>query len=104
MSEAIPVCRVSEIAEGEIRGASLPDGTRIALYNINGKIYATDDTCTHESASLSEDGMVVEDKVECGWHFCSFDVATGEVCSSPCSEPLRTYRVVIIDGTVHVEQ
>lgn len=104
MPEPVPVCAANDLIAGQIRGASLPDGTRIALYNIKGRIYATDDTCTHEEASLSQDGTVVDDQVECGWHFCAFDIATGEVCSSPCSEPLRTYRVTVVDGMVYVEQ
>ncbi len=98
------ICAENELVAGEVRGASLPDGTRIALYKIGAANYATDDTCTHEAASLSEDGAMVGDKVECGWHLCSFDIATGAVCNSPCSEPLKTYRVAVENGVIHVEQ
>ena len=97
------LCAVNELAEGEMRGAVLADGRRIALYNINGTIYATDDTCTHELASLSEDGCLDGEQVVCGWHFCSFNVPTGAACNSPCIVPLKTYCVVVVDGAVHVE-
>ncbi len=93
----------AELFEGEIKNATLPDGTRIALYNLNGAYYVTDDTCTHESASLSDEGMVDGSNVVCGWHFCGFDIATGAATASPCNEPLRTYPVQIIDGVLHVE-
>lgn len=99
----LAICPTADILEGEIKGASLPDGTRIALYNINGAYYATDDTCTHESASLSDEGMVEDENVICGWHLCGFSVLTGAATASPCSEPLKTYSTQIVDGIVHVE-
>lgn len=93
----------ADLFEGEIKTATLPDGTRIALYNLNGAYYVTDDTCTHESASLSDEGMIDGSNVVCGWHFCGFDIATGVATASPCNEPLRTYPVQVIDGVLHVE-
>ncbi|SEP87786.1 p-cumate 2,3-dioxygenase ferredoxin subunit [Solimonas aquatica] len=93
----------SELLEGEIRKVALPDGRHLALYNLNGAYYATDDQCTHEKASLAEEGMIDGDQVICGWHLCGFDIATGEAAVSPCSEPLQTYPVRMIDGILHVE-
>lgn len=93
----------ADVFEDEIRNATLPDGTKVAVYNLGGAYYVTDDTCTHEAASLSEEGAVDGTNVICGWHFCGFDIATGAATASPCSEPLRTYRVHIIDGYIHVE-
>lgn len=92
----------ADFLEGEIRGAQLPDGTRIAVYNLNGAYYATADTCTHENASLCDEGMLDGASVVCGWHFCTFDIASGEAQTSPCSEPLQTYPVTVIDGVLHV--
>lgn len=103
MSKKYAVFPADELIDGEIRTAALPDGTRIALYRLNDAFYATQDICTHENASLSEDGAIEDDVVVCGWHFCAFRIATGEVMSSPCSEPLQTYPLHIIDGMIHVE-
>jgi len=50
MSETVVLCRVDEVAEGEIRKASLPDGSHVALYRVDGTIYATADMCTHGEA------------------------------------------------------
>ncbi len=97
------LCLAEEVFEGEIRQAELADGTKIALYNLGGNYYASDDTCTHEEASLSEEGDIDGDQVICGWHFCGFDIATGAATASPCSEPLKTYVVQVIDGRIHVE-
>ena len=98
-----PLLPAAELFEDEIRTATLPDGTRVALYNLNGAYYVTDDTCTHEAASLGDEGMVEGTNVICGWHFCGFDIATGVATASPCSDPLRTYPVTVVDGIIHVE-
>jgi p-cumate 2,3-dioxygenase ferredoxin subunit len=81
----------------------LPDETVIALYDVDDRIHATVDECTHGAASLSEDGFLDGKPIECSWHFGSFDVTTGEPCSSPCTVALKTYSVEIIDGVVNVE-
>lgn len=98
-----PLLPAAELFEDEIRTATLPDGTRVALYNLNGAYYVTDDTCTHEAASLGDEGMVEGTNVICGWHFCGFDIATGAATASPCSDPLHTYPVTVVDGIIHVE-
>lgn len=103
MSNLFAALPTAEILEGEIKAATLPNGTRIALYNLNGSYYATNDMCTHEDASLSDEGMIDGEHIICGWHFCGFAIATGETTSSPCTEPLQTYPVKVIDGILHVE-
>jgi p-cumate 2,3-dioxygenase ferredoxin subunit len=103
MSEATTLCRLEDIPVGAIRQEFLPDGTLIALYNVDGRIYATADTCTHAAASLSEDGTLKGQIVECGWHNGCFDVTTGEPCASPCTVALKTYRVDVVDGVVNIE-
>jgi len=92
-----------DLPEGEICSATLPDGTDIAVYNVDGAFYATADRCTHGEASLSEDGILDGKEVECSWHFGTFDVTTGEPCAMPCTVPLRTYSVSVIEGMVYVE-
>ena len=104
MTTLIPLCPTEDVLEDEILGAELPDGHKLAVYHLHGNYYVTDDTCTHEEASLSEEGAVDGDQVICGWHFCGFDIATGAATASPCSEPLRSYPVQVIDGVIHVER
>ncbi|TDU31921.1 p-cumate 2,3-dioxygenase ferredoxin subunit [Panacagrimonas perspica] len=103
MSNLHPLIPAVDLFEGEMKNATLPDGTRVALYNLNGAYYVTDDTCTHENASLSDEGMIEGSNVICGWHFCGFDIASGAATASPCSEPLRTYAVTLVEGVIHVE-
>src|SRR6202161_2983945 len=75
---------------------------RLAVFNIGGKFYVTDDECTHASASLA-DGMLDGDVIECAVHMGAFHVPTGAVKSLPCSIALRTYKVVLQDGDIYAD-
>jgi p-cumate 2,3-dioxygenase ferredoxin component len=98
----VPLCPEDDVWEGAIRLAVLPNGHRLALYRCGDDVYATDDTCTHGAASLSEDGQVDGPIVECGWHNGRFDVRTGQPCAMPCEVPLRSWPIRIVDGQVCV--
>lgn len=106
-SAAVPalvaLCSVDDIQSGDIRQAVLACGHKLAIYNVDGEFYVTDDTCSHGDASLSEDGVLEGAQVECTWHFGRFDVRTGEACAMPCTHPLRTWPVHVEDGKVWVD-
>jgi nitrite reductase/ring-hydroxylating ferredoxin subunit len=93
------VCRVEEVSPGVPRrvAADVP----VALYNVDGEIYATEDTCTHGQSSLC-DGYLDGDVIECAWHMAKFCVRTGKVLSLPAVRPLRSYPVQITDGKVFI--
>jgi p-cumate 2,3-dioxygenase ferredoxin subunit len=94
---------IATFPEGEIRLASMPDGTNLAIYNVGGTIYATADLCTHGEASLSEEGILTGNIVECPWHFGTFDVTDGKPTGMPCTVPLKTFAVKVIEDNVYVE-
>lgn len=71
-------------------------GRRILLANVNGRLYAADDTCTHEDASLSA-GSLRGELVKCPLHGSRFNVCTGQVMEEPAQENLKTYPVRV-DG------
>lgn len=96
----VPLCPADEVWEGAIRQVVLADGRKLALFNLEGDIRATDDTCTHGAASLSEDGSVEGGQVECSWHNGRFDIRTGAACAMPCTDDLRTWPLQVIDGQV----
>jgi p-cumate 2,3-dioxygenase ferredoxin subunit len=103
VSGTVRLCAAADVPAGEIRKGVLPDGTEVALYNLDGSFYATADRCTHGEASLSEEGAIVDGgKVECSFHFGAFDIKSGKPVAMPCEVALRTYPVEIIDGFIHV--
>ncbi|NLU69918.1 bifunctional 3-phenylpropionate/cinnamic acid dioxygenase ferredoxin subunit [Streptomyces sp. HNM0574] len=95
----IPVCRLEDLPEGEsVRIATQPP---IAVFHADGEVYAIDDTCTHQDASLSE-GFLEGCFIECPLHEASFDLRTGAPTCLPARRPVRTHRVTVEDGTVYV--
>lgn len=65
-------------------------GEEIALYWIDGAVYATANVCTHAFARLSE-GLLDGDCIECPIHQALFNVKSGEAIAGPATEPVKTY-------------
>lgn len=99
----IDLCATTDVEAGEIRRGELPCGHALAIYNIDGEFYVTDDICSHGEASLSEDGMLEGHEVECSWHFGRFDVRSGEATAMPCEHAIRVWPVKVEDGRVVVD-
>jgi nitrite reductase/ring-hydroxylating ferredoxin subunit len=94
MSDAIVrVCSKDDVPENTVKSFEVGNAV-IAVYNIGGMIYATDNECTHGAASLA-DGILDGDVIECSLHFGAFHIPTGDVVAPPCAIPLRTYKVVM---------
>lgn len=91
----IKVAEVDALPPGKMRRIEI-GGQRILLANVRGQFYATDDTCTHEDASLAT-GFLKDEWVKCPLHGSRFNVCTGEVVDEPADMSLRTY-AVRIDG------
>jgi 3-phenylpropionate/trans-cinnamate dioxygenase ferredoxin subunit len=95
----IPVCRLEDLPVGEfVRIDTTPP---IAVFNADGELYAIDDTCSHQDASLSE-GWLEGCLVECPLHAASFDLRTGQPTCLPARRPVRTHQVVVEGGVIHV--
>lgn len=87
----LKLCEKSEVPEGE--AIKVETGELVlAVYNVEGLFYVTDDLCTHGPGSLSE-GFLDGHVVECDFHGGCFDIRNGEVVAPPCMIPLRTYEV-----------
>ncbi len=84
--------RVAAVAELKERGVmdATVNGEEIALYWVEDAPYATENTCTHAFARLSE-GFLDGDCIECPVHQALFNVKTGEAISTPASEAVKTF-------------
>ena len=89
------VAKTGELDEGEAIQV-IVGRKEIAIYNLNGEIYATDDICTHAYASLA-DGYMEGELIECPLHGGCFDIKTGKAMTAPVTEDLKVYEVKI-DG------
>lgn len=78
-------------------------GCELAIFNLEGKFYATQNMCTHATASLAEGEIVNGDMVACPVHFGEFHIPTGQAMTFPCTVDLRTYKVFEEDGKVYAD-
>jgi len=97
----VRVCAQSDVAPGLVVAFAV-GGAMLAVYNIDGTFYVTDDECTHAAASLA-DGMLEGDVIECCMHMGAFHVPTGKAVQAPCEVPLRTYKVLLKGADIFVD-
>ncbi len=99
--QRIELCGTDDVAPGTALKVESGDLT-LAVFNVGGQFYVTDDLCTHGPGSLSE-GYIEDDVVECNFHNGQFNIRTGEVVSPPCMVPVKTYPTLVLDGKVTIE-
>jgi uncharacterized protein YbjT (DUF2867 family)/nitrite reductase/ring-hydroxylating ferredoxin subunit len=88
----------NEFRIGDVHpGSALRLGS-VAVFNIGGSFFATQEKCTHRQGPLSE-GKLDGSIVTCPIHGAQFDVSTGAVLRGPAKDPLKIYRV-IVDGEI----
>lgn len=76
MAEFVKVASLSDLAPGSAMVAEV-NGKQIALFNVGGTVYATDNTCLHQGGPLGE-GSLEGEIVTCPWHLWQYNVRTGE--------------------------
>jgi nitrite reductase/ring-hydroxylating ferredoxin subunit len=97
----IALCRVGDVESGCALRVEA-GGRVLAVFNVDGEFFVTDDACTHGPGALSE-GYLENDIIECDFHGGRFNVRTGEVVGPPCMVPVKTYPAVIGQDTVFIE-
>ena len=90
-----------ELPTDDVKGLTVA-GRDIAIYTVDGEIYATDNRCTHGNARLC-DGFLEGHEIECPLHQGKFDVRDGRPTCDPVTEPLRTYPIKVEGGRVYLQ-
>ncbi len=94
----VKVAENEEIQPGHATAVSV-NGTRIAVFNVDGKFFAVQDVCPHKGGPIHQ-GTLSGNVVSCPWHDVSFDVSSGKLLKIPFSPEygtaadLKSYRVV----------
>lgn len=99
MADFVRVASLSELAAGSSKAVEA-GGKAIALFNVNGSVFALDNTCLHQGGPLGE-GMLEGEVVTCPWHMWEYNVRTGEKVDSP-SIKVSSYQVQVEGDDIKV--
>ena len=72
------------------------------IYKLEDGFYATDGICTHEAVHL-EDGLVMDDEIECPMHQGAFNIKSGKAISPPACDDLKTYPVKVEENKIYIQ-
>lgn len=100
VADFVAVANVNDVKEGEGKVVEA-NGKTIALFNVDGKIYAIDNTCLHAGGPLGE-GTCDGNIVTCPWHQWKYDVTTGVSIVNPQIR-VDTYEVKVEGDKVKVK-
>ncbi|MBR8640489.1 bifunctional 3-phenylpropionate/cinnamic acid dioxygenase ferredoxin subunit [Streptomyces tuirus] len=90
------VCSTDDVPDAEGRRFEV-SGHTLAVFNVDGEYFASDDMCSHGESSLSEGYVEPDCAVECIAHMARFSLRTGEVLAPPATTPIKVYPVRV-DG------
>lgn len=97
----VALCDVREVEPGSARRFNVGDRA-VALFNVAGTFFATEDLCPHSGGPLCE-GTLDGRRVICSWHYATFDLETGDSLDSISRHDLDTFPVRVQDGRVWIE-
>ncbi|WP_420225460.1 non-heme iron oxygenase ferredoxin subunit [Pigmentiphaga litoralis] len=101
MTQWLDVAARDDIPDDDVIGVDL-GGKSLALYGVEGEVYATDNICTHGHARLC-DGFLEGHEIECPLHQGRFDIRNGKAMCAPLTEDVKTYPIKVEGGRVLVE-
>jgi 3-phenylpropionate/trans-cinnamate dioxygenase ferredoxin subunit len=102
MGNFLKVATLAEIPPGKSKLVEIED-VRVALFNLEGQVYAIEDVCTHDGGPLVEGLILNQCEVMCPRHGARFDIRTGKALSFPAFEPTNSYAVRIQNDEVWIE-
>ncbi len=100
MAEFVKVANLSDLGPGSSMTVEA-NGKAVALFNVEGAVYALDNTCLHRGGPLGE-GFLEGDVVACPWHMWEYNVRTGEKVGDP-SLKVATYAVEVEGNDITVQ-
>jgi len=99
MADYVAVAHLDQLPPG--RGMVVTvRGLAVALFNVEGAVYAMEDACRHAGASLGG-GELRGTIVRCPAHGWRYDVCTGQTIYEPGYE-VASFPVQVVDGTILV--
>jgi nitrite reductase/ring-hydroxylating ferredoxin subunit len=98
MSEFVKVAALKDLPPGESKVVDC-FGESVALFNVDGKLYAISDACPHAGGPLSE-GYVSGTSVMCPWHGWTFDLSPN---GTPPNDGIVRYTVKVENDDIFIQ-
>jgi 3-phenylpropionate/trans-cinnamate dioxygenase ferredoxin subunit len=99
MAEFIETIALDRLPPGKSKVVRI-GGKDIALFNVDGAIYAIDDACAHAGVSLGA-SKLRGSTVTCRGHGFRYDVTSGQ-CTSIAGMRVASYPVRLVAGKIMV--
>lgn len=100
MAQFRKVAGIGDLAEGKGKQVEI-EGQTLALFRVEGKFYAIDNSCVHQGGPLA-DGVLEGTLITCPWHAWKFDITTGTSPINPNAR-CRTFPVKVVGDDLLVE-
>ena len=97
----VTVAEKSTLVPNSVIGVTIHD-LDVAIYNVDGQLYATDNICPHAYGHLDQ-GWLEGDIIECPLHAARFEVRTGRGIDGPFERDLNTFRVRVVGEQIQIE-
>jgi len=101
MAEWVDVTPVNELQPGSRKVISTEIGP-IAVFNLEGELFAIADICTHDGGELAS-GACEGDQIICPRHGARFCIKTGKVLTPPAYEDVETFSVQVENRIIQVD-
>ncbi len=96
----IKVCHIDDLPEKSAKVIMVHD-IPIAVFNVEGKIFAWDNRCPHRGASLG-DGHITNKTVQCKFHLWEFDIKKECAVGNEVIK-LKSFPVKIREGEIFLK-
>lgn len=93
------LCKVTDLHEKEGKRFFVDDA-EIALFKVDGEVYALSNRCPHQQSAMIFEGYIEEGCVVCPIHGWMFNLKTGKMPTG--NSGLQSYPVQVSNGSVYV--
>ncbi len=94
------LCKSSDLQE-KVGRRFIVDDVEVALFKVDGNVYALNNICLHQKAAIIYDGFIEDGKVTCPAHGWQYDLKTGKIPNGVTG--LDSYEVRIVDDEIYVK-